>query len=78
MLANQGGEIRWSAKGQPHVKDHAKAKIKIIRKRLREVMQIDDDPFKPYRRVKAYKTKFRIIDKSFAHDPIDEHFPKED
>jgi hypothetical protein len=76
LLAGQGGELRWGDKTPTSVKANARAKIKIIRKRLRALVQIDDDPFEPYWRVKAYKTRFSLVDLSHSHEPIDENSEK--
>jgi len=57
VLARNSGLISWkeksaSSKWKPH--------IKILRKRLRALFKIDDDPFFPYRRSAGYQTKFSI------------------
>lgn len=56
-LGRYCGSISWkdksaSSKLKPH--------IKTLRKRLRALFKIDDDPFFPYRRTRGYKTKFSI------------------
>jgi hypothetical protein len=61
-IARHNGMLSWSDKAGARVRDGAKAKIKVIRRRLKAVMHIDADPFEPYRKVKAYMPKFTIID----------------
>ena len=38
------------------------ARVRRLRKRLREVMGLDDDPFDPYHKVNAYRTRFTLRD----------------
>jgi hypothetical protein len=63
-LAQRHGELAWSDYRKGPINTGAKTRIKEIRKRLRAVMQIEDDPFESYRKVKAYKTKFALHDGS--------------
>jgi hypothetical protein len=67
-----GGEVRWHDKTFMRIKANAGTKIKIIRRRLRAVVQIDDDPFEPYRKVKTYKSKFTMVYRSYGQLPTDE------
>jgi hypothetical protein len=56
-LARSQGSISWKDKtASPTWKPH----IKALRKRLRDIFKIDDDPFFPYRRTSSYKAKFTI------------------
>lgn len=64
-LARHGGEIGWEAKIEPKHKGRMKAAIKDIRRRLKELMDIKDDPFHPYRKKKAYVVKFELRDESY-------------
>jgi hypothetical protein len=58
-----GGEISWKTMGlQLRIQKNLKSHIKRLRKHLKQLFRIEDDPFMPYRRgrEKAYKTKFRV------------------
>jgi hypothetical protein len=74
-IARHGGELKWSDKVDARVRGGAKAKIKTIRVRLKAVLHIDDDPFVPYRKVKAYKPKFTIVDSSSSPHRAEDHSP---
>lgn len=55
------GEISWKMMGlPPGIQRNLKTHIKRLRKHLKQFFGIEDDPFMPYRREKAYKTKFRV------------------
>lgn len=65
LLAKNDGEIAWkdtdaNVKLKPYIKD--------IRKRLKSLFNIDDDPFHSYRKVKTYRTKFKIWAREGALD----------
>ncbi|MFX0205461.1 MAG: hypothetical protein ACFFDT_05700 [Candidatus Hodarchaeota archaeon] len=61
FLAKNRGEISWESQGLPlKVNRNLKSYIKDIRKRLIHLFEINDDPFESYRKVKAYRTKFKI------------------
>lgn len=60
LFAKHNGEISWETPGLPREPGKLKSYIKDIRKRLKHLFQIEDDPFEPYRKVRAYKTKFNI------------------
>src|SRR5262245_38586788 len=62
-MAEAGGEISRKNKGTLH-RLHASVKtaVKEIRQRLQEFLGISDDPFCSYRKVRAYKPKFKLID----------------
>lgn len=60
----QNGEISW---GSQRAQLKIQKKIQKIRKRLRNLIGIDGDPFYPYRKYKAYKTKFKIEDISYSN-----------
>jgi hypothetical protein len=67
VFAQNSGEISWETE-EMDLKDrkalpHA---VTDIRKRLRELIGIEDDPFYDYKTAKAYKTKFEISDQSFV------------
>lgn len=56
-----GGEISWETMGvRLGIQKNLKTHIKRLRKLLKQLFGIEDDPFMPYRREKAYKTKFRV------------------
>jgi hypothetical protein len=72
-MSAYNGEMRWDDAIPRSIKVTAKAKIKIIRKRLCAVVQINEDPFEPYWKNKSYKTKFNLIHESCFQLPDDEH-----
>ena len=47
-----------------HTIDNLKKSISDLRKKLKDFMQIDEDPFYDYRTYNCYKTKFVIRDKT--------------
>ncbi|MDD2890956.1 MAG: tetratricopeptide repeat protein [bacterium] len=61
-LARQKGEISWKSETES-LKDFPKfpKRIETIRKRLKAIMGINSDPFYDYKKVKSYKSKFKII-----------------
>ena len=61
VLAKEEGRIRWGDDSEipPAQRENLKTNVSDIRKRLRAYFPtIPGDPFKPYRKVKAYETKF--------------------
>lgn len=61
LFGQRNGEISWETLGLPHdIQKNFKKHIQRLRYRLKQLFQIEDDPFEEYRRVKAYKTKFKI------------------
>lgn len=60
-LAKCNGEISWKSETES-LKDFPKfpKRIEILRKRLKDIMGIDEDPFYPYKEIKSYKSKFKI------------------
>ena len=76
-IARHNGRLSWDDEASARVRDGAKAKIKVIRRRLNEVMQIDDDPFEPYRKVKAYMPKFTITDSFSSRHRTAKDAPRE-
>ncbi len=65
-LAKSEGKIGWgdSVDLPDGNRDKLKKWVSDIRTRLKAVFpQIPEDPFKPYRRVNAYETRFRLITK---------------
>jgi hypothetical protein len=60
LFAKHDGEISWQTPGLPREPEKLKSYIKDIRKRLKYLFQIKDDPFESYKKVRAYKTKFNI------------------
>jgi hypothetical protein len=76
-IARHNGRLSWSDKADAGVRHGAKTKIKVIRRRLKAVMHIDDDPFEPYRKVKAYMPKFTITDSSASQHRAAEDAPRE-
>jgi len=61
-FGKHGGEISWNISVDSKTRDNLKEYVRKIRKRLRAFMEIEDDPFFPYRKSKSYKTKFSISD----------------
>jgi len=61
ILGQLDGEISWETKGRSE-EDASKVKknISILRRRLKNLFGISGDPFYPYNKEKAYKTKFII------------------
>jgi hypothetical protein len=66
VLARHGGEVDRGSKTSQKVKGQMKAAIKEIRKRLKALVGIADDPFYPYREKQAYVAKFTLCDESFT------------
>jgi len=65
------GEISWSTRslgGKERLQ--LRAVIKDLRKTLRGLMSIEDDPFEPYRRAKAYRPRFRLQDRTCGDGEI--------
>jgi hypothetical protein len=62
MMAEHNGETSWRSKISTEDRGRLSAAIKEIRRRLRELMTIEDDPFHPYRKSRGYKTKFKLVD----------------
>lgn len=62
------GEISWTTTLDldHEARLRLKAVIKDLRKILCQLMSLEDDPFQPYRRVKAYRPKFRLQDRTFG------------
>jgi len=61
-FAKYNGEISWSDRGiAPRINKNLKSYIKDVRKRLKFLFGIEDDPFYPYdRKAKAYRLKSSI------------------
>ena len=64
-FARFAGELSWETPIDPRWKKNLKSTVKELRKRLKSIMSIDDDPFYPYRKIKAYRTRFKIKDCSY-------------
>jgi hypothetical protein len=64
-MALHEGLINWkSGWVDPKLRNNLSAAISAINKRLRTVMQIDEKPFEPYKKLKMYKPKFKLRDES--------------
>ena len=62
-LAQKGGELSWDNAGRYGTQlnqNQVQSNVKRLRKSLREFMAIKDDPFYPYKKVKAYQTRFTL------------------
>lgn len=68
LLAVNNGRYEWGPRmgtiEDEKSRDIAKSHASKLRKFLKEIMRIDDDPFKDYRMVGAYETKFTLINRS--------------
>jgi len=69
-------EISWDTNISSDMSTHAKSYVYQLRKRLKEIMRIDDDPFADYRKVKAYRPRFTLKDNRYGRD--DEASPRSD
>lgn len=72
-FAYKKGEISWDpgvqlTEEQLKIQSKIQSRVKTIRKRLKDFMGIDNDPFYSYRAFKAYKTKFKIEDLSYGKE----------
>lgn len=57
LIAKRDGILNWN----DSVADSKnKKRIALLRSKLKDFMLIDDDPFYPYRKKKAYEVKFRL------------------
>lgn len=77
-MARNGGELRWNDPNPPPDQSKAKHKIKHIRKRISEVLHIDNDPFEPYRKFGCYKSRFILIGSPDEQVASDEKSTTED
>lgn len=68
-LAENHGALSWRTRGAGK---RIPKSIQFIRQRLKAVFNLPDDPFFPYRQVRAYKTKFKIEDISPGAGPFPE------
>lgn len=70
------GEISWEDKSvDKRTRDTLKSRVKEIRKKLKFSFNIEDEPFEPYRKAKAYKAKFSItIREDIKEDILDKLF----
>jgi len=60
LFAQCLGNMNWQRTSAYNVQSNFKVKMSGLRKRLKTLMGIDDDPFYPYKRHKAYIAKFQI------------------
>jgi hypothetical protein len=66
LLAHFRGRLSWETEGvSQQGKDNVKAKISVIRKRLRAFFGIPDDPFWPYSKQDGYVTRFTISTREY-------------
>ncbi len=78
-LAKRDGTIEPAAgRRYTGVQDAGKDAFKELRKCLRAIMSITDDPFFEYRKVKAYKTRFVLADERLADDQIQKQNAEQD
>jgi len=57
-LSDVHGELTW---GNTHAHTKARKKKQLLSNSLKACFQINEDPFLPYKQVKAYKTRFNLI-----------------
>jgi hypothetical protein len=57
VLAGAGGEISWAKKGRSIYKKN----ISLLRIKLKELFETEDDPFCPYQKCRSYKARFTIL-----------------
>jgi hypothetical protein len=61
LLGKHDGEITWKTKdGSGEITAKLKKRISILRKRLKNLFGISEDPFCPYTKKGGYKAKFRV------------------
>lgn len=65
-LAQQRGILSWETTAASKQKNCIQAAISEIRRRLKRITGLDEDPFEDYRTCRAYRTKFTIRDNSFS------------
>jgi len=76
VFAAIGGQLSWqdlSSTGM--TANQVQSNVKRLRKILRNFMEIEDDPFEPYYKVKAYQTRFTITGDADALLDFDEDAP---
>ena len=62
LFGKYQGEISWADEGiNTQMRNKLKSRVKDIRKRLKFLFGLEDEPFDSYRRVKAYRVKFSIL-----------------
>ena len=64
MLAAHNGEVCWKTPMEPKTKKLLKTYVSKLRRRFKDFMGIEDDPFYPYRKENSYRTKFKLRDES--------------
>jgi hypothetical protein len=64
-MAQNQGELSWHTPLEIKDRDRAKAAIRDLRKRLRAIVNINDNPFFSYRKYNMYRTKFTLRDETF-------------
>ena len=70
------GRLGWEDLSSTGMKpNQVQSNVKRLRKVLREFMGIEDDPFEPYNKVKAYQTRFAITGDADALLDFDEDAP---
>jgi len=76
VFGARGGQLSWqdlSSTGM--TANQVQSNVKRLRKSLRKFMGIEDDPFYPYWKVKAYEAKFAITGDADALLDFDEDAP---
>ena len=66
-FAHNYGEIDYQTKGlDPKIQNQIKEHVYKIRKKLKEIFGIEEDPFESYKKTRSYKLKLSIRDESFT------------
>jgi hypothetical protein len=59
ILARHHGELRWGDQG---ASDNARSHMKILRRHLRELFGLTDDPIDDYKHRRCWQTRFTLVD----------------
>jgi hypothetical protein len=60
LFAQHQGKLSWEDPLPQHQQDRLKTNVKELRRQLRDIFDIADDPFYEYRREKAYRLKLTL------------------
>ena len=73
LLAQRGGAIFWETKSNLRVKEinNLKTQKKLLSKILKNIFQIEDDPFFPYTTEGGYKIKITLIPERVEEPKLD-------
>lgn len=68
FLAKERGILSWETASVSKQKNSIQSAISEIRRRLKQLTGLNEDPFEDYRACKAYRTKFTIRDTSYSDE----------